>query len=133
MPYDIDQAGRPNRVTNCVSNAPHWEIYHRACREAPGLVQAMMQTIADQINSDRFSDTDQRFPNSSWLGSEILGNWSHRDEWNDFCREDLAASGSLFGEIMWVVLCEANDEWYTTRTANADPTREERVYWRRSG
>jgi hypothetical protein len=128
--YTFDPKGNLKRVTDCVSNAPHWSIYHRACRESPGLVQAMKQTITDEINSGRFLDTAQRFPNSSWLGREILQTWSHIDEWNEFCHGDWDASGALFGEIMWVVFCEASDEWCTTLTSNADPTREERVYWR---
>jgi hypothetical protein len=116
-------------VANRVPTAPHWGIYRRVLRESPALVTAMYEQISQMVSSRRYIDPDGRFPNSSWLGSEILGDFPLIAEWNAACG-DRASSSALFGQIMWTVLYDDADDWCTTTTATSENDREERVYWR---
>lgn len=116
-------------VPNRVPAAPHWGIYRRVLRESPALLAAMYERIREIVTSGRYIDPEGRFPNSSWLGSEVLGNFAQIDEWNAACG-DRASSSALFGQIMWTVLYDDADDWCTTTTTAVESDREERVYWR---
>ena len=118
-------------VANRVPSARHWGIYRRAARDAPELLAAIYETIREIVTSERYMNPDGRFPNSSWLGSEVLRTWPRIAEWNAFCGDEVASS-ALFGEIMWTVMYDDERSWCTTKTTNADSDREERVYWIRS-
>ncbi len=122
------KSGEPRPVTNRVSNAPHWGIYHRACRERPDIVERMYQRIREAVTSDRYLEDNGSIPNSTWLGSEILRSWEYGSDWNSFC-DDEDASSALFGQIMWTVMCDDERPWCTTKTTSANPNREERVYF----
>lgn len=106
----------------------YWAIYRRAKREYPELVEEMYETIRQVVASEQYMDSNKRFPNSTWMGSQILRSWRHKDEWNTFCKND-RISGALFGEIMWTVMFDDERDWCTTRSPTTDPEREERVYW----
>ena len=125
----IDNRGNKRRVRNRVSNADYWEIYHRARRQQPDLVNMMEEAISEAVRSDRYLEESGSIPNSTWIGSEILRSWEHRSEWNSFCCNDEKASSSLFGEIMWTVMYDDERHWCTTKTTRANVDREERVYF----
>jgi hypothetical protein len=124
----VDSNGGFREAQNRVGSADYWQIYHRARKKRPDLVEAMYSTIQDIVNSEQFMDSNQRFPKSSWLGSKILKDWSQKSEWEDYCG-DLAVSGSLFGQIMWTVMFDHKKTWCTTTTPNTNSNREDRVYW----
>lgn len=125
----IDNRGHKRRVRNRVPNADHWEIYHRARRQRPDLVNMMYEAIREAVTSDRYLEESGSIPNSTWLGSEILRSWEHRSEWNSFCGNDENVSSVLFGEIMWTVMYDDERHWCTTKTTRANVDREERVYF----
>lgn len=120
--------GGLHRASSRTSQGRHWGIYHRAVKEVPGLLEAMRATITSLLDSDRYLDSDGRFPNSSWLGSEILGTWDRREEWDCFCGTG-EASSTLFGQIMWTAVYDHDRSWCTTKTSSSDCGKEERVYW----
>jgi hypothetical protein len=89
----------------------------------------MRQMIREAVENDRYLREDQSIPNSTWLGSELLRSWEHISEWNSFCGGSEEVSSTLFGEIMWTVMCKDERNWYTIKTTKANPDREERVYF----
>jgi hypothetical protein len=128
MIWVLDGKGDLREARNRVSHADHWEIYHRAARERPDIVEAMYDAIRDIVTSGRYLDPDGRFPNSTWLGGEILKTWGRKAEWDAFCGSE-HRSNALFGEIMWTVMFDDDHDWATTLTDKANEGREERVYW----
>jgi hypothetical protein len=124
----LDGKGNLKEATNRVSNAEHWDIYHRAVRDRPDMVEAMYDTIHVIVTSGRYLGSDGRFPNSTWLGSELLKTWGRKADWDAFCGSE-HASNALFGEIMWTVMFDDDRDWATTLTDKANTNREERVYW----
>lgn len=125
----VDDRGRVSEVTNRIPHAQHWDIYRRACSERPELVEVMRQRIREGVESDRYLQGGGSIPNSTWLGSELLRSWEQTPEWNAFCGGSEDLSSALFGEIMWTVMCADRRNWYTMKTSNANPDREERVYF----
>lgn len=112
-----------------VPDAEHFNLYRKASRDAPGLVEKMYAQIKEMVTADQYLDPDGRFPNSTWLGSQLLNTWEHTDEWNEFTGGDEGLSSSLFGQIMWTVMFDDERRWCTTKTSNANVDREQRVYW----
>ncbi|MGO8689066.1 MAG: hypothetical protein ACLQLG_05490 [Thermoguttaceae bacterium] len=89
---------------------------------------AIVNTI---IQTGKYLDPDGQYPNSTWLGREILSSWNRAGDWNRYTSGDDATSSGLFGQIMWTVMFDQDDDWITTLTPNGNPGREERVYWRK--
>ena len=131
MIFIIDDRGNCKRATGKTSNTTHWGIYHRAQKEAPYLIEKMEDTIKDIVLKRYFDPIKRTFPNSTWLGKEILSTWEHKENWNDFCKSE-ELSSALFGEIMWTCMFDDENEWCTLKTPNANIGREERVYFIKS-
>ena len=126
MISSMDSKGDVKPAPPRIPSGTHWNVYHRAMREVPDLCRAMYDTIAQTVQS-KFNAGTREFPNSTWLGKEILSSWSRKTEWDTYCDE--VTSGVLFGEIMWTYMWDDPNEWYTTLTPNANEGREERVYF----
>ena len=126
MIFFMDSRGGVRPATQREPSGTHWNVYHQAMGDMPDLCQAMYDTIADTVQS-RFNEGTREFPNSSWLGREILSSWDRKTEWDVYCNE--GTSGVLFGEIMWTYMWDDPNEWCTTITRNANEGREERVYF----
>lgn len=129
MLYVLSNDGDLRLAANRVPSPEHWNVYRRVQNEHPDLVRDMYDTIADIVARREYMERDGRFPNSSWIGSQILPSWPRRDEWNNACAQSLDASNALFGQIMWTVMFDHASKWCTTVTPNANLDREERVYW----
>ena len=129
MIYVIGPKGDFKPANKRVPDRRHWNIYQRARREAPDLCQAMYDTISEMVESGRYFDSGKReFPNSTWLGKQILSTWQHKDRWDAYCGNQ-ETSSALFGQIMWTRIWDDSRQWCTTITANANEGREERVYF----
>jgi len=129
MIFVLDARGRFTQARRREPTAPHWNIYYRAQREAPDLVQAMRDTIMDAVQGRMYFDSEKnQFPNSTWIGSRILSSWERKSDWDDYCGDEQTSS-ALFGEIMWTCMWDDDARWCTTLTTNANEDREERVYF----
>lgn len=128
MVYFMDSKGDVKPATQRIPSGTHWNVYHQAMRDVPDLCRAMYDTIAATVQN-KFNTGTREFPNSTWLGKEILSSWSRKTEWDAYCDE--VTSGVLFGEIMWTYMWDDSQEWCTTVTQNANKGREERVYFLR--
>jgi len=129
MIYVLDGKGNLKRAGRREPTAPHWNIYFKAKQEVPHLYNAMRETIGVAVENLMFFDREKnRFPNSTWIGKEILSSWEHKTEWDKFCGNE-EISSALFGEIMWTCMWDDSRDWCTTLTSNANEGREERVYF----
>jgi hypothetical protein len=109
---------------------PSGELYHRLVRRRPDLLAGMYTLIEAEIGGGRFDDPKGEFPNSSWLGQQIIDSFTRIDEWMEFCGQSRDWSRGLFGVVMWTVMYDDTaHDWQTLLTENANPGREERVYF----
>ena len=127
MLHVLTNNGMLRETPNRVSSATHWDIYRRAEREEPDVLRAMYDTVCDIVSRRELMQTDGRFPNSSWIGSQVLANWPRQNEWNTLTTNNSDTSNALFGQIMWTVMLDHELYWVTAVTPNE--AREERVYW----
>lgn len=129
MLYVLTRNGDLRPATNRLPSAEHWNVYRRALKEHPDIVREMYNTIVDVVSRREYLESDGRFPNSTWIGSQILVSWPRLVDWNNCCAHNLETSNALFGQIMWTVMFDHPMKWCTTVTPNANIDREERVYW----
>jgi len=131
MLYVLDGKGGFTSAQHRIPRALHCNLYRKAVATEPQLVADMYATINGIVGAGKYLDPDGQYPNSTWLGKEILATWSRAGDWNRYTAGDEAASSGLFGQIMWTVMFDQTDDWGTTLTPNGNPGREERVYWRK--
>jgi hypothetical protein len=129
MLYVLDDKGGLTR--HRVPSASHWDLYRNALTNEPRLVAEMYSSILDIVKGGKYLDPNGQYPNSTWLGRDVLSSWIHAADWNRYTGNDDATSSGLFGQIMWTVMFDQSDDWVTTLTPNGNPGREERVYWRK--
>jgi len=129
MLYVLGNNGELKPVKDRDSNADHWAVYRNAQRDYPDVVREMYDTIAGVVTRRDFLQDDGKFPNSTWIGEQILRSWDHQPEWNVATANNRDLSNSLFGQIMWTVMCDHEVRWITTVTPNGNAGRDERVYW----
>ena len=122
----MDSKGNLTRASQRIPSGSHWEVYRQAWRDVPDLCRALYNTIDEAVQSKVNAGT-REFPNSTWLGRQILKSWARKDEWD--AHYDERTSGVLFGEIMWTVMWDDPHAWCTTKTPNANEASEERVYF----
>ena len=103
----------------------HWDLYERAIVEQPALVTALAAAISVAIEAELVR---ANIVNSSWLGARVLEQFSQRDAWNAYVRDEQTSRG-LFGMIVWTVISDDERTWLSTLTNNTNVDTAQRVYW----
>lgn len=123
MLKDLD--GRHEKVR--VPNSEWFNLYRKAKREVPDVVDAMYALIAEHV---RLCPAETHF-NSTQLGGLILNSeWSHKSQWNDRYGGATTVSSGLFGQIMWTFFFDDSKLWTWTKTGNNIDEDQEREYFR---
>lgn len=109
-----------------IPDSEWFNLYRRAVREVPDVVDAMYAQIAEHV---RNNPAETHF-NSTRLGAMILNSeWSHKDVWNDRYGGRTTVSSGLFGQIMWTFFFDDPRLWTWTKTGKNIHDDQEREYF----
>jgi hypothetical protein len=107
-----------------VPSTEWFNLYRRAAREVPHLVEAMYAEVDSAVQRQG----DARRFNSTQLGGSILPRWSRKEEWDGHFGDE-SVSGALFGQIMWTYFFDDPRDWHWVKTARSITAPEEREYF----